>query len=75
MSEPLLIALFSALAVAVAGLWTWSARLSSEISQLRVQIAGLKAEIGDHDSGLRGSLHDHSQKITEHSMLLQILRK
>ncbi len=75
MSESLLIALFSSMAVAICGLWTWCARLSSGIDQLRIEVAAVKGEIGDHDSGLRGSIHTHSQKLTEHSMLIQILRK
>lgn len=82
MSEPLLIAIFGIIAVAVGGLYALMIQHIGHCSAVHGRLARqegkverLERDIGDHGSGIRGELHAHSNTLTEHAMRLQMLDK
>jgi len=72
MSEQFMIAAFLLIAGAIGGLFMLLFNHVKECREVREKIThiaavaeSIKAEIGDHESGIRGQLHDHRKHLVK----------
>jgi hypothetical protein len=78
MSEVDLIKILLGTQSALAGMFVWhlfrcrDTRI--DIATICKAIERIEHEIGDHERGIRGQLHQHSQFLTRHEMDLDVMR-
>lgn len=86
MSENAILWLFgtviSILSLIIAGIWgaLWShithcKDVASDVSMLKTNMNRVMEDIGTHDSGLRGSVHEVANRVTEQGMRIALLER
>ena len=82
MSEAVIIAAFGVVAVAIGGLYALLFQhishcntVQTSLGEMKATLALLQREIGDHETGLRGSIHKLRSEITPYMIDEQRRRK
>lgn len=46
-----------------------------DIAAIRQSVASIAHEIGDHERGMRGQLHEHANHLTRNTMDIEVLKR
>lgn len=73
-----LVKLLIAVQLTLAGMFGWHLfkcrDTRVDIATIKGAVARIEHDIGDHERGIRGQLHQHSQALTRHELDLALVR-